>query len=101
MLCCVVLCCVVGVSTQVALNQLIKQAKPDRLLIEPTGLGHPQQIVKTLQQAIYHDVLDYKNTLTLLDPRHSLNQRYVEHDIYNQQLAIVDLFVSSFALQKL
>ena len=39
------MCCASGVPMQVALNQLITKAKPDRLLIEPTGLGHPKEVV--------------------------------------------------------
>ncbi len=38
------MCCVAGVPMKVALNQLLAKAKPDRLLIEPTGLGHPQEV---------------------------------------------------------
>lgn len=34
------MCCVNGLPMQVGLNMLLQQAKPDRLLIEPTGLGH-------------------------------------------------------------
>ncbi len=33
------MCCTAGLPMQIALNQLIRQAKPDRLIIEPTGLG--------------------------------------------------------------
>ena len=35
------MCCVNGLPLQVGLNMLLKQTKPDRLIIEPTGLGHP------------------------------------------------------------
>ncbi len=38
------MCCVNGLPMQVGLNTLLRQGKPDRLLIEPTGLGHPKQI---------------------------------------------------------
>ncbi len=34
-------CCVNGLPMQVGLNTLLRRGKPDRLLIEPTGLGHP------------------------------------------------------------
>nr|CBX70012.1 hypothetical protein YEW_IU38090 [Yersinia enterocolitica W22703] len=33
------MCCVNGFPMQVGLNMLLQQAKPDRLLIEPTGWG--------------------------------------------------------------
>ena len=36
------MCCVNGLPMQVGLNTLLRQGKPDRLLIEPTGLGHPK-----------------------------------------------------------
>ena len=37
------MCCASGLPMQIALNQLLSKAKPDRLLIEPTGLGHSQR----------------------------------------------------------
>ena len=33
------MCCAAGLPMQVALNQLLASARPDRMLIEPTGLG--------------------------------------------------------------
>lgn len=32
---------------------LLKQTRPDRLLIEPTGLGHPKQILDLLSAEVY------------------------------------------------
>lgn len=32
------MCCASGLPMQIALNQLLSKTKPDRLLIEPTGL---------------------------------------------------------------
>ena len=42
------LCCVSAQMFTVGLNRLIRQQDPDRILIEPTGLGHPAQIIRTL-----------------------------------------------------
>ena len=39
------LCCALAVPFQVAINRLLKEARPDRLLIEPTGLGHPKKVL--------------------------------------------------------
>jgi len=40
------MCCAAGLPMQIALNQLLQRAKPDRLLIEPTGLGHPVEVLQ-------------------------------------------------------
>lgn len=52
------MCCVNGLPMQVGLNALLRQGKPDRLLIEPTGLGHPKQILDMLTAAIYEPWID-------------------------------------------
>ena len=44
------MCCAAGLPMQIALNQLLARAKPHRLLIEPTGLGHPIEVLETLDQ---------------------------------------------------
>ena len=87
------MCCSAGLPMAVALNQLIKQAKPDRLLIEPTGLGHPKEILKVLSGSNYKDVLDVQNTLTILDARHFNDDRYLNSPVFQQQLSVADMFV--------
>lgn len=88
------MCCAAGVPMQVALSQLIRQAKPDRLLIEPTGLGHPLEVVRVLQQPHYRDVLELRSTITLVDARKLADSRYTENETFNQQLQVADLVVA-------
>ncbi|HAB24111.1 MAG TPA: hypothetical protein DCE30_04935, partial [Pantoea sp.] len=61
------MCCVNGLPMQVGLNMLLKQHRPDRLLIEPTGLGHPRQLLEMLSAPVYQPLLQLNATLTLLD----------------------------------
>ncbi|MBD1390770.1 GTP-binding protein [Neiella sp. HB171785] len=89
------MCCVMGLPTKVTLNKLLKQAKPDRLIIEPTGLGHPQEVLDLLRSEHYCDVLDVRSTITLVDARVLADRRYTEHDIFNQQLQVADVVVAS------
>jgi hypothetical protein len=35
------MCCVLSGPLSAAIAQIIRQAKPDRVIIEPSGLGHP------------------------------------------------------------
>ncbi len=89
------MCCTMGLPMQVALNQLLAQARPDRLLIEPTGLGHPQQIVNMLNQPHYHSIVATGATLTLLDPRKISDTRYTSNALFRQQLDCADLIVAN------
>lgn len=88
------MCCAAGLPMQIALNQLIQRARPDRLLIEPTGLGHPQEVLATLQSEHYQGVLDLRATLTLVDARKAIDPRYTEHETFNQQLQVADVLIA-------
>jgi len=89
------MCCTAGLPMRVALTQLLRQAKPDRLLIEPTGLGHPREVLETLNDESYRGVLAIQKIVTLVDARHLSDSRYVEHDTFQQQIAIADVIVAN------
>lgn len=91
------MCCAAGVPMRVALNQLLARARPHRLLIEPTGLGHPQQLLKTLTGENFASVLNMRAVITLLDARKLHDSRYTGHRIFQQQLAVADLLVANKA----
>ncbi|MFL0798076.1 MAG: GTP-binding protein [Cellvibrionaceae bacterium] len=89
------MCCTAGLPMQVALNQLLSRAKPHRLLIEPTGLGHPIEILESLTAEHYSDVLSIQKTITLVDARKLDDTRYTEHETFNQQVSIADVVVGN------
>ncbi len=93
------MCCTAGLSMQIALNVLLQNARPDRLLIEPTGLGHPREVLEVLTSEFYQDVLVINNTITLVDARKLRDTRYTYNKIFNQQLAIADVIVGNKADQ--
>ena len=61
------LCCVNGVPFQVGLGRLLRKAKPDRLLIEPSGLGHPLELLRQLGEFPWQDVLAVQPCVLVLD----------------------------------
>ena len=89
------MCCAAGVSMQVGLNALVARARPDRLLIEPTGIGHPKQIIKQLSQPPFDHLLDMRACICLIDPRQLSDDRYVTNDYYQEQLEIADVLVAN------
>ena len=80
---------------QIGLNMLIARSKPDRILIEPTGLGHPEQILKTLTGEYYDEVLDMRASICLIDPRHLGDKRYLENDNFRDQAQLSDVLVAN------
>lgn len=89
------MCCVAGLPMQIGLNQLIHKAKPDRLLIEPTGLGHPSQIIKTLTNEHYLDVLALGPVICLVDPRRLEDTRVTGNVQFQDQVAAADILVAN------
>lgn len=61
------LCCVNGAPFQVGLGRLLRKARPHRLFIEPSGLGHPAQLLAQLQQAPWRGVLNVQPAVLVLD----------------------------------
>lgn len=61
------LCCVNGAPFQVGLGRLLRKARPDRLFIEPSGLGHPLELLEQLGRAPWTGVLSVQPLLMVLD----------------------------------
>jgi G3E family GTPase len=96
------MCCAAGLPMQVALNQMLSKREQeghhiDRLIIEPTGLGHPQEILAKLQSEQYQNILALKATLTLVDARKITDDRYRHHAIFRQQLQVADRVIANKA----
>jgi len=89
------MCCASNLPMQVALNKLLKKSRPHRLIIEPTGLGHPKEMLAVLSKPQYKNVLNLEKTITLIDARQIEDTRYTEHEVYNQQLDIADVIVGN------
>lgn len=89
------MCCTAGLPMQIALNVLLTKARPDRLLIEPTGLGHPIEVLGVLSGEFYRDSLSIHKIVTLVDARSLSDSRYTDHETFNQQIAIADIIVGN------
>lgn len=89
------MCCASGLSMQIALNQLLARARPHRLLIEPTGLGHPREVLEVLSADHYQEVLNIQKNITLVDARKLTDIRYTLHETFNQQIDVADIVVGN------
>ncbi len=89
------LCCVGSQSLNVGLNQIIRSVKPDRIIIEPTGLGHPENLIKTLTGEFYKSVLNLKAVINLVDARNLSDSRYLNNATFAEQSKLADVLLAS------
>lgn len=89
------MCCAVGVPMQVAVNRLLREARPDRVLIEPSGLGHPRRILDTLSTDHFKEVLKLRASVCLVDPRKFNDARYTSNENFVDQIALGDVLVAN------
>jgi G3E family GTPase len=89
------LCCAVGLPFQVSINRLLKEVRPDRLLIEPTGLGHPQKVLEMLVKGSFRNILELRASICLVDPEKLKDSRYTTHETFIDQIALSDVLVAN------
>lgn len=91
------LCCTLGVLMESSIIELLRQAKPDRLLIEPTGLGHPARIIEMLQGRALREAIEPRATLCLVDPRQYRLFQAQEEPIpaFEDQIQLADVLVAN------
>ncbi|WP_051278944.1 CobW family GTP-binding protein [Chitinilyticum aquatile] len=87
------ICCTTSPMLRVSLTRLLRERRPDRLLIEPSGLGHPAGIVDLLRDPMLAKAFELRGVITLLDPAHVGDARYTGHETWRDQLQLADVVV--------
>lgn len=84
------LCCQLAFVMQATLINLLHRHRPDRLIIEPSGLGHPAGLLEVLRGEAFVGVLEMRDVLCVLDPRRLDDPRSREHETFRDQLEMAD-----------
>ncbi|MEX1081704.1 MAG: GTP-binding protein [Halofilum sp. (in: g-proteobacteria)] len=91
------MCCTLGAPLKVTLTRLLRQARPDRLLIEPTGVGHPARVLDTLRTGDLAPALDVRATVCLIDPRQLADERITGREVFQDQVELAEVLVANKA----
>jgi G3E family GTPase len=89
------LCCTSQLPMQIGLSRLLTKTKPTRLFIEPTGLGHPLQLVEQLSEPHWARALDLRAIVCVVDGTRLFETQLSEHETYQAQLALADIVIIS------
>ena len=85
-------CCASAPYLRVPLHFLLLDAKPDRLIIETTGLGHPARLLDTLRMN-YRDRLDVRAVLGIVDPADFAKPELRDNPVFIDQIQLADVVV--------
>lgn len=91
------LCCSSQLPMQIALSRLLSESKPDRLFIEPTGLGHPAQLLEQLTEPHWQPSIAMQALVTVVDGSRLHDLDWTKQNLYADQLKAAQIIVVSHA----
>ena len=89
------ICCTSGPLLGVHLVRLLREVRPDRLLIEPTGLAMPGSVIDLLRRPGIADAVSLRATLTLVDPVRFVQGRWRDDPAAVAQVQAADVLVAN------
>jgi len=89
------MCCAQGLPLQVAVNRLLRETRPDRLIIESSGIGHPAGVLSTLSGEGFDETLQLKASICLIDPENLIQPEYRNNELFKEQIQLADILVAN------
>jgi G3E family GTPase len=89
------ICCTAHVALRVALVGLLRESRPERLIIEASGAAQPSALRNVLAAPGLAGAIELRAPLCVVEPRQLADPRYAANDVYRQQIAAADAIVIS------
>ena len=86
-------CCTMAMVFRPLLAQFIRRTKPDRLILEPSGVSHPAKVVDILRSPDFASAIDLRNIICLIDPKDFEDVRWRETAVFQDQVQLADIVV--------
>ena len=91
------ICCANGLPFVAALNLLLREVRPSRLLIEPTGLAELSNLLGTLRGPNFRKALSLRATVTVVDPSRLDDPYVADSPVFQSQIEGADVLVATRA----
>ncbi|WP_443135141.1 CobW family GTP-binding protein [Kingella sp. SNUBH-2017] len=89
------LCCTAGGQMGDTVRKMLTKRRPDRILIEASGLAHAAGVIDELKSPEFADALEIAAVFTLVDPRQFTNPDYAANPLYKDQVGVCDVLVAN------
>lgn len=86
-------CCTALADLEASLEEMLDLVGPTRIVVEPTGLARPSEIVDLLRRERFLGRLEVRPVITLLDPSTDFERLYAEGGLFRDQVDLGDLLV--------
>jgi len=87
------ICCTSQLPLQIAISRLLSEHHPQRLLIEPTGLAHPRELILQLSAPHWQTALKMNAVITVLSGEQWQQIKYRDHDGYQAHVRDADVLI--------
>lgn len=89
------LCCTAGPVMGATLVKMLRQYRPDRLLIEASGLAHAASVIDELRRAPLAEAVTVGAVLTVIDPRRFVDPAWARQALFADQISVADVLVAA------
>lgn len=87
------ICCTSQLPLQIAISRLLSDHHPQRLLIEPTGLAHPRELIRQLSAPHWQTALKMQAVITVLNALQWQREKYRAHEGFQAHIRDADVLV--------
>ncbi|MGP9667475.1 CobW family GTP-binding protein [Psychrobacter sp. AOP31-A1-22] len=87
------ICCTSQLPLQIAISRLLSEHNPQRLLIEPTGLAHPRELINQLGAPHWQTALKMQAVIAVLSGRQWQQENYRNQDGFQAHVRDADALV--------
>ncbi|WP_227680736.1 CobW family GTP-binding protein [Psychrobacter proteolyticus] len=87
------ICCTSQLPLQIAISRLLSDHHPQRLLIEPTGLAHPRELILQLSAPHWQTALQMNAVMTVLSGEQWQQIKYRDHDGFQAHVRDADVLI--------
>ncbi|MEM7783327.1 MAG: GTP-binding protein, partial [Planctomycetota bacterium] len=93
-------CCTLAFAFKPLLAQFLRRTKPDRFILEPSGLSHPAKVVDILRGPNFSNVIDLRNIICLVDPKDFDDPRWKSNNVFQDQIQLADIVILNWIDQR-
>jgi len=87
------ICCTSQLPLQIAISRLLSEHHPQRLLIEPTGLAHPRELILQLSAPYWQTALKMNAVIIVMSGEQWQQIKYRDHDGFQAHVRDADVLI--------